>query len=167
MEFHRLPIGPRAPHEVNVVVEIPRGSSNKIEYDADLGIFRLDRTLYSPLYYPCEYGFIPGTHFEDGDPVDILVLSSQPTFTGCLIVARPVGVLRMGDEHGKDDKILGVAARDPRFEGVNTLGDVAEHLLKEILHFFAVYKDLEEKEVFIDGWDSEANALELIEKHRC
>jgi inorganic pyrophosphatase len=166
MEFHRLPIGPHAPHEVNVVVEIPRGSSNKVEYDQELGIFRLDRALYSPLYYPCEYGFIPGTHFEDGDPIDILVLSSQPTFTGCLLVTRPVGVLHMGDEHGQDDKILGVSARDPRFEGVMALSDVSEHLLKEILHFFAVYKDLEHKEVVIQGWDSEQKALELIERYR-
>ncbi|HZO91471.1 MAG TPA: inorganic diphosphatase [Chthonomonadaceae bacterium] len=167
MEFHKLPIGDRAPLEVNVVVEIPRGSSNKIEYDTQLGVFRLDRVLYSPLYYPCEYGFIPGTLFEDGDPLDILVLSTQPTFTGCLLVARPVGVLKMGDDKGQDDKILGVSAHDPRFEQVMRLGDLSEHRLKEILHFFAVYKDLENKEVTIQGWETEEAAQELIRRYRC
>src|SRR5438094_8062156 len=124
MSYFDVPIGPNAPREVHVVVEIPRGSSNKIEYDPEISAFRLDRTLYSPLYYPCEYGFIAGTLFEDGDPMDILVLSSQPTFTGCVLAARPVGVLHMADEHGPDDKILGVSARDPRFEDVSHLRDV-------------------------------------------
>lgn len=166
MDFGNLPIGDKAPEEVNVVVEIPRGSSNKIEYDMGLGVFRLDRTLYSPLYYPCEHGFIAGTLFEDGDPMDILVLSTQPTFTGCLLAARPVGVLHMGDEHGQDDKILGVSARDPRFEHVMKLTDVSEHRLKEILHFFAVYKDLENKEVFIQGWEDENTAQDLIRRYQ-
>ena len=157
-----MPIGARSPHEVNVVVEIPRGSSNKIEYDTDLSVFRLDRVLYSPLYYPCEYGFIPSTLFEDGDAIDILVLATQPTFTGCLIEARPVGVLKMGDDKGQDDKILGVSANDPRFAQVMRLEDVSEHRLKEILHFFAVYKDLENKEVTIQGWEPAEAAHELI-----
>lgn len=166
MDFRDLPIGQNTPDEVNVVVEIPRGSSNKIELDMDLGVFRLDRALYSPLYYPCEYGFIPGTLFEDGDPLDILVLSTQPTFTGCLLVARPVGVLKMGDDKGQDDKILGVSAHDPRFEQVMRLSDVSEHRLKEILHFFAVYKDLENKEVNIQGWQGEDEARALITRYR-
>lgn len=166
MDFDKVPIGPNAPQEVNVVVEIPRGSSNKIEYDIELGVFRLDRALYSPLYYPCEYGFVADTLFEDGDPLDILVLSTQPTFTGCVLVARPVGVLKMGDDKGQDDKILGVSAHDPRFEQVMRLSDVSEHRLKEILHFFAVYKDLENKEVFIQGWETEEVAQELIWRYR-
>src|ERR1700730_17642266 len=98
MDFAHIPTGPRAPFEVNTVVEIPRGSSNKIEYDMELGVFRLDRVLYSPLYYPCEYGFMPGALFADGDPFDILSLSAQPTFTGCVMAARPVGVLKMSDD---------------------------------------------------------------------
>ena len=164
--YDALPIGDSAPFEVNVVVEIPRGSSNKIEYDADLGVFRLDRVLYSPLYYPCEYGFVANTLFEDGDPLDILVLSTQPTFTGCVVVARPVGVLKMGDDKGQDDKILGVSAHDPRFERVTRLEDVSEHRLKEILHFFAVYKDLEDKEVTIQGWEGAEAAQQLIQQYR-
>ena len=163
--YHRLPVGAKSPHEVNVVVEIPRGSSNKIEYDTELSVFRLDRVLYSPLYYPCEYGFIPSTLFEDGDAIDILVLATQPTFTGCIIEARPVGVLKMGDDKGQDDKILGVSANDPRFEQVMRLEDVSEHRLKEILHFFAVYKDLENKEVTIQGWEPAEAAHELIRQY--
>ncbi len=166
MNLHELPIGNSAPREVNVVVEIPRGSSNKIEYDLNMSAFRLDRILYSPLYYPCEYGFIPGTASPDGDPLDILVLCSQPTFTGCVLTARPVGLLKMSDDKGEDDKVLGVCATDPRFDGVNHLADVSDHLLTEILHFFAVYKDLEQKEVHIDCWDSEETARELIERLR-
>jgi inorganic pyrophosphatase len=159
-------IGNKCPREVNVIVEIPRGSSNKIEYDRQSGMFRLDRVLYSPLYYPCEYGFIPGTLVEDGDPLDILVLTSQPTFTGCLLTARPVGVLKMSDDKGRDDKILAVSARDPHYRSVVALGDVGEHLLKEIEHFFAVYKDLENKDVAVDGWEAESRARELISRYR-
>lgn len=166
MNYGELPIGSGAPEEVNVVIEIPRGSSNKIEYDAELGVFRLDRVLYSPLYYPCEYGFIPGTLFEDGDPLDILVLTAQPTFTGCVLSARPVGVLKMSDDKGEDDKILGVSARDPRFESVTRLDEVYGHRLKEILHFFAVYKDLENKEVTIHGWEPVEVAQDLIRQYR-
>lgn len=166
MDYHKLPIGERAPEQVNVVVEIPRGSSNKVEYDPETGVFRLDRILYSPLYYPCEYGFIPGTHSPDGDPLDILVLSTQPTFTGCVMRARPVGVLKMSDDRGQDDKVLGVAADDPRFDGVSRLADVSSHLLTEIEHFFAVYKDLEQKEVDIQGWEPEQTALALILRER-
>ena len=166
MNYGDLPMGPKAPEEVNVVVEIPRGSSNKVEYDMELGVFRLDRVLYSPLYYPCEYGFIPGTLFEDGDPLDILVLTAQPTFTGCVLWARPVGVLKMSDDKGEDDKILGVSARDPRFDGVTRLDEVYGHRLKEILHFFAVYKDLENKEVNIHGWESAEVAQDLIRQYR-
>jgi len=166
MNYMDVPTGPDAPREVNVVVEIPRGSSNKIEYDPEIAAFRLDRVLYSPLYYPCEYGFVPGTLFEDGDPLDILVLSTQPTFTGCVLLARPVGVLKMGDDKGQDDKILGVSVHDPRFEDVMRLEDVSPHRLKEILHFFAVYKDLENKEVVIQGWEPAEAAQNLIRQYR-
>ena len=166
MDFSRIPTGKDAPEEVNVVVEIPRGSSNKYEFDEELGIFRLDRVLYSPLYYPCEYGFIPGTLFEDGDPLDILILSTQPTFTGCVLVARPVGVLKMADDKGQDDKILAVSVHDPRFEEVMKLSDVSPHRLKEIVHFFGVYKDLEDKAVSIQGWEPVDVAQDLIRRYR-
>jgi inorganic pyrophosphatase len=166
MDLAKLPIGSNAPQEVTVVVEIPRGSSNKIEYDEELGVFRLDRVLYSPLYYPCEYGFIPHTRGSDGDPLDVLVLSSQPTFTGCVLSVRPVAVLKMADDKGEDAKILGVLAHDPRFERVTNLESLSEHRQKEILHFFTVYKDLEDKQVLIQGWESVEAAHELINQHR-
>ena len=149
-----------------MVVEIPRGSSNKIEYDEELRVFRLDRALYSPLYYPCEYGFLPNTLFEDGDPLDVLTLSTQPTFTGCVLVARPVGVLQMSDDKGRDDKVLCVSAHDPRFEQVTRLSHLSEHRLKELVHFFAVYKDLEEKTVQMHGWADENVARDLICRYR-
>lgn len=166
MEFARIPIGKDAPREVNVVVEIPRGSSNKIEYDMKLGAFRLDRVLYSPLFYPCEYGFIAQTMFEDGDPLDILVLAAQPTFTGCVMVARPIGVLKMGDDKGQDDKVLAVSARDPRYLDVHRLEDISEHRRKEIYHFFSIYKDLEDKQVNIQGWEGPETAWSLITRYR-
>ncbi len=162
MDFRNIPSALNSPDEVNVIVEIRRGSSNKIEFDMEWGVFRLDRVLYSPLYYPCEYGFVANTLFEDGDPLDILVLSTQPTFTGCVLSARPVGVLKMSDDKGEDDKILGVSTHDPRFENVTRLEDISEHRLKEILHFFAVYKDLENKQVIIHGWEGADVAQKLI-----
>lgn len=166
MNYFDIPTGANAPEIVNVIVEIPRGSSNKIEYDPEYDIFRLDRVLYSPLYYPCEYGFIPSTLFDDGDPLDILVMSTQPTFTGCLIEARTVGVLRMSDDKGPDDKIVGVSVHDPRFAQIKRMDEITEHRFKEILHFFAVYKDLERKEVAIRGWEKEDVAQDLIRKYR-
>jgi len=165
VDFGKVPIGSESPEVINVVIEIPRGTSNKIEYDMQMGVFRLDRVLYSPLYYPCEYGFIAQTLFEDGDPLDILVLTTQPTFTGCVLAARPVGLLKMSDDKGPDDKILGVSAHDPRFWQVRKLDDVAEHLLEEIHHFFAVYKQLEFKEVDLHGWEPCEAAQEIIRRY--
>lgn len=165
MNLHDIPLGPRAPHEVNVVIEIAEGSSNKFEYDPEWGVFRLDRTLYSPLYYPCSYGFVPSTLYVDGDPLDILVLCNHPIQTGTLLKARPVGVLRMHDDKGQDDKILSVFAHDPRYEHVHRLVDVTEHRLKEIVHFFETYKNLEDKNVEVEGWLPVTVAHEIIMRH--
>jgi inorganic pyrophosphatase len=162
MPYRNLPIGENAPEEVNAVIEIPRGSSNKYEYDKELGIFRLDRPLYSPLFYPFDYGWIPGTLSADGDPLDVLVIGSHPTFCGCLVTCRPLGVLMMRDEKGADEKILARIVHDPRFHGVRRLGHVSEHILKEIEHFFQVYKTLEEKQVQIDEWRDVEAAQEII-----
>src|SRR5256714_11893203 len=147
MNLADMPIGDKAPDEVNVVIEIPQGSSNKVEYNNELGVFVLDRTLYSPLYYPCNYGFVPSTLFEDGDPLDILVLSSHPIAMGTLVAARPVGLLRMRDDKRPDDKVIAAFARDPRYKEVQDLTDLPEHQRKEIQHFFQIYKDLEDKDV--------------------
>jgi len=166
MSLLTVPIGKSAPREVHAIIEIPKGISNKYEYDLSLDTFVLDRVLFSPLYYPFDYGFIAGTLSGDGDPLDVLVLGSQPTFTGCVVLARPLGSLHMRDEEGEDYKILAVSARDPRFNDVTDLTDVAEHYLREITHFFAVYKELEEKETEVLGWQDRATAYGIINEAR-
>ncbi len=162
MPYRTLPIGDNAPEEVHAVIEIPRGSSNKYEYDPALGVFKLDRPLYSPLFYPFDYGWIPQTLAEDGDPLDVLVIGSHPTFTGCVVTCRPLGVLMMHDEKGGDEKILARISHDPRYHGVRCLDHVSGHILKEIEHFFEVYKKLEEKIVTIGAWRDVEDAQELI-----
>ncbi|MFC4078124.1 inorganic diphosphatase [Salinithrix halophila] len=147
---------------VDAFIEIPTGSQNKYEYDKEEGVFRLDRVLYSPMHYPTEYGYLQDTLAEDGDPLDILVLTTFPTFPGCVIKTRVIGVLLMSDDKGKDEKLLGVPVDDPRWEGVNSLKDVPAHTLKEIEHFFQVYKDLENKETRIEGWEGVDTAHRLF-----
>ena len=134
---------PSADHYVDVVIEIPGGTRNKYEYDHDKHVFRLDRRLFSATVYPTDYGFIPETLGEDGDPLDALVLLDDPTFPGCWITARPVGVLWMTDDAGPDAKVLCVPEGDPRWEHVRDLAGVPAQMLDEIEHFFEVYKMLE------------------------
>ncbi|MEZ5366768.1 MAG: inorganic diphosphatase [Bryobacterales bacterium] len=159
-----LPAGPNPPHLVNAIVEIQQGGSNKYEYDKDLGLFRLDRVLYSAVHYPMAYGFIPSTLADDGDPLDILVMTRSPTFTGCLIEAKPIGLFRMHDEKGEDEKILAVPTCDPRFSEMNTLEDMRQHRLREVEHFFSIYKDLEDKKVEIIGWEDRDHAILAINR---
>jgi inorganic pyrophosphatase len=128
---------------VDVVVEIPKGSRNKYEYDHDRHVIRLDRRLFSATVYPADYGFVPDTLAEDGDPLDALVLVEDPTFPGCVVRARPLGVFWMTDEHGPDAKIVCVPDRDPAWGDITDLDELPEHLLKEIEQFFDVYKELE------------------------
>ena len=128
---------------IDVLIEIPRGSRNKYEYDHDKHVIRLDRRLFSATVYPSDYGFIPDTLSEDGDPLDALVLTTDPTFPGCVVEGRPVGVFWMADEHGPDAKIICVPVGDPQWEGVEDLDHLPEHLLQEIEHFFDMYKVLE------------------------
>jgi inorganic pyrophosphatase len=137
-----------------VMIEIPKGSRNKYEYDKARGRIRFDRLLFSPVHYPTDYGFIEDTLALDGDALDALVLVWEPTFPGCLIEARPVGLFRMADEKGPDEKVLCVPIHDPHWNGITELDDVPPHLLREVEHFFSIYKDLEEKEVKVDGWES-------------
>jgi inorganic pyrophosphatase len=141
-----IEVGVNSPNEVNVVVENCKESSNKIEYDEKKNVFRLDRILYSAVYWPFEYGFIPQTKAGDGDPLDICVMISKPTFPGCIIKARPVGLLEMEDEKGPDNKILAVAVRDPAFdsdEAISNVSQLQSHDLREIKEFFETYKKLE------------------------
>ena len=157
--------GPNPPEKIFVFVEIPEGSQNKYEFDEKLKVFKLDRTLHSPLHYPADYGHIPGTLCEDGDPLDVLVLVTEPTFPGCLIEARPIGAIEMEDEKGLDDKILAVPVHDPRFDHIKDIRDISQHTLKEITHFFEMYKALEpNKWVKIKGWLRAKEAKEKIKK---
>ena len=133
--------GSDVPDIVTVVIEVPKGSRNKYEYEKDKEAFILDRVLYSPVTYPADYGFVPKTTYHDGDPMDVLVLVEQPTFPGCLIEARPIGVMGMLDGGEKDYKILAVPCNDPRFDDVLSIDDIQQHLLKEIEHFFSIYKE--------------------------
>lgn len=128
---------------IDVVVEIPKGSRNKYEYDHEKGIIRLDRRLFSATVYPADYGFVPDTLAEDGDPLDILVLLEDPTFPGCWVTCRPVGMLVMTDEKGPDTKLVAVEPGEPRYRDVYDIGQVQPELLEEIKHFFDVYKMLQ------------------------
>lgn len=166
MSLLHVPIGADAPSVFNTIIEIPKGSTNKYEVDKDWGVVRLDRVLYSPLFYPFDYGYIPQTHYLDGDPLDVLVLLLHPTFPGCVVEAKAIGVLEMRDEKGPDEKILCVATKDPRYSNRKSINDLNEHTLREIIHFFEVYKQLEEKDVEVIGWNDVALAIQLIEKYR-
>ena len=153
--------------EFDVLIEIPRGSRNKYEVDHESGLIRLDRTLFTATQYPADYGFVPDTLAEDGDPLDVLVLLDEPTFPGCHISVRPVGVFWMSDEAGPDAKILCVPAHDPRAKGYTDLADLPEFLLAEIEHFFAVYKDVEpDKSVETRGWEGAEAAARAVEDAR-
>jgi inorganic pyrophosphatase len=159
-----LPPGPRPPEEITAYIEIPRGSRNKYELDKESGFLKLDRVLYSAVHYPGDYGFIPRTLHEDGDPLDVLVLIQEPTFPGCQIPARPVGVLRMLDRGEPDDKILAVPSHDPLHQEYFDVADLPQHYLKEVEHFFHIYKDLEGRRVEIRGWEKSEAAMQVIEE---
>jgi inorganic pyrophosphatase len=160
--WHDISPGSNIPNKINVIVEIPKDSQNKYEYDKTNNVIRLDRVLYSPLHYPGDYGLIPQTLSDDGDPLDALVLMTNPTYPGILIEARPIALLRMEDTQEVDDKILCVAINDPRYASYKKMTDVEEHTLKEISHFFQVYKELEGKKVVIVGWGSDEEAKNII-----
>jgi len=164
MNLYHLPPGREIPRLVNAIIEIPQGGSNKYEYHPEWGLFRLDRVLYSAVHYPMGYGFVPGTLADDGDPIDILVMTHSPTFTGCLIESRPVGLFRMRDEKGEDEKILSVPAVDPRYSDIQELSDMRPHRLREVEHFFSIYKELEDKKVEILGWQDRLAAYDAIVK---
>jgi inorganic pyrophosphatase len=162
MDFLKLPIGSRAPDVVNAVIEVPLGQANKYEYDKSLQVFRLDRPLYSSVYYPGEYGFIPSTLGKDGDALDILVLADRPSFPGCLVEVRPIGALNMVDQGIPDQKIFAVAANNPEYKEIGNYTEVYPHLLREIEHFFSIYKELEGKRTEVTGWLDLSHAKNLI-----
>lgn len=154
----------------DVLIEIPKGSRNKYEYDFDLKKIRYDRMIFSSMMYPADYGFIPETLALDGDPLDVLVLVTEPTFPGCVMEVKPIGVFHMADEKGPDEKVICVPISDPIWNKHHDLNDVNPHLIKEIEHFFQVYKDLEQKKVDVEGWGDleEANTIidECIKRYK-
>jgi inorganic pyrophosphatase len=158
--------GSRAKGWVEAIIEIPRGSRNKYEYDHERGIFRLDRVLFSSVHYPTDYGFIPGTLSGDGDPLDVLVIVEEPTFPGCHMRVRPIGTLTMSDEKGIDEKILAVLVDDPRFRTINNLPDLQEHWPREIAAFFRSYKELQGIQTEVHDWFNAAEAWKIIDECR-
>ena len=138
-----LPLGSKSPDEINAVIENVKGSNNKIEYDNVTCVFKLDRVLHSAVFWPFEYGFLPQTWHDDNDPVDVVVFTTYPTFTGCVMKVRPIGLIVMKDEAGVDDKVIAVPVKDPRFANVRSVKDVPEHVIKEMQEFFETYKRLE------------------------
>jgi inorganic pyrophosphatase len=160
--WHDLPTGTKPPEIVNAIVEIPTNERNKYELDKDLGIFRLDRVLHSAVHYPGDYGFLPRTLGDDGDPLDVLVITTIPVFVGCLVECRPIGLFHLVDRGKADEKVLAVPVSDPYSEGISGLGDIPQHALKEIEHFFQVYKDLEGVTTRTRGFEGAKEAREAI-----
>jgi inorganic pyrophosphatase len=160
--WHDLTPGPHPPDEVTAIIEIPMGSRNKYELDKVSGLLRLDRVLYSAVHYPGDYGFIPRTLHEDGDPLDILVRINEATFPGCEVTARPIGVLRLLDRGEPDDKILAVPCHDPFHREFYDIADLPQSYLSEVEHFFKIYKDLEGRRVQVAGWEKSEVAMRVI-----
>ena len=153
--------------ELNCVVEIPKGSRNKYEYDAELGAIKLDRFISASVVYPTDYGFVPQTLAVDGDPLDVLVCVSEPTFPGCVVPAKIVGLFKMADEKGDDPHVLCVPRSDPGWNHIEDLDQLPQQLRSEIGHFFAVYKDLDhDRHSEVKGWAGRAEALEAIAQAR-
>ena len=162
--YLELPVGPKSPEVINVVIEIPQEGVNKYEYDKELHVFRLDRNLWSPVHYPGDYGFIPSTLGDDGDPLDVLVLVDSPSFPGCVMEVRPIGVLEMMDQGLGDEKVLCVGTGNPRYKDVSDYSEIYPHMLREITHFFAIYKDLEGKRVEVKDWRDAAFARTKVQE---
>lgn len=149
-------------YETEVFVEVPGGSRNKYEFDKERGVFELDRILYSPMHYPGDYGFVPDTLARDGDALDALIILGEPTFPGCHVRSRVVGVMEMEDEAGPDETLLCVPVNDPRWNEIQTLDDVPSHVIEEITHFFNIYKDLEPKHSEVNGWSDRDQGMQYI-----
>ena len=152
--------------ELTCFVEIPKGSRNKYEYDAEAKVIKLDRFLFSSMVYPTDYGFIPDTLGQDGDALDAMVCVSEATFPGCVIPVKPIALFKMEDDKGIDDKILCVPLQDPGWNTLEVLDDLPAPLRDEIAHFFSVYKDLEQKRVKVNGWYPREEALAEIDAAR-
>lgn len=157
-------IAPGTRDEMNVIIEIPNGSQNKYEIDKETGLIALDRVLHTAQRYPFDYGFVPQTLWDDGDALDVVLLTTQPLLPGILVHARPIGILPMVDGGDKDEKVLAVPANDPRFASMKDLSDVNPHTLKEISHFFLTYKQLQNKEVTLGEWQGKSEAAAAFDR---
>ena len=160
--WHDVPLGNDPTESFQCVIEIPRGSKNKYEVDKETGLLRLDRVLYSAVHYPANYGFLPRTYCEDGDPLDVLVLAQEPCVSMCIMKARPIGVITMHDEKGQDDKIIAVASDDPEFSGYLEIAHLPAHRLREVKRFLQDYKVLEHKSVNVDRIRGRRDAAKAI-----
>ena len=155
-------IDPGTPEQINVIIEIPKGSKNKYEIDKATGLIALDRAMHTAQDYPFDYGFVPQTHWDDNDPIDMVVLTTYPLFPGILVRTRPVAIMNMIDGGDADDKVIGVPIDDPRFDDIQDLSDINKHVLKEIEHFFMTYKKLQNKEVEVNGFKGKEAAIEAF-----
>lgn len=162
--LHDITAGKNVPDTINVIVEIPKGSKNKYEIDKETGLITLDRAMHSSQDYPFDYGFMPQSHWEDGDPLDVVILTTYPLAPGILVKVRPVAVMNMIDDGDSDAKIIGVPEKDPRWDYVTNISDINKHTLKEIEHFFKTYKIIQNKEVQIDGFADKTAAHAAITK---
>ncbi len=166
--LHDIPAGNSK--EMNVIVEIPKFSKNKYEIDKETGIIALDRVMHTAQDYPFDYGFVPQTLFDDGDALDVVLLTTYPLAPGILVKARPVAVMEMMDNGDRDDKVVAVPTEDPRFEDVKDLKDLNKHFLKEVAHFFETYKKIQNKEVSVGSWhgaeEAEKAFVKSIEKYK-
>lgn len=162
MNLEKIGPGKKAPEVLNVIIENPRGGNNKYEYDKDAGVIKLDRVMYSAVFFPADYGFVPQTLCEDGDPLDAFVMTTNPLHPGVLVEVRPIGYVKMIDGGEQDDKLLCVPKDDPRFSHIHDLKDVAPHLLDEISNFLSTYKILQKKKVEVNGWENATAAKKLV-----
>ena len=162
--LHDIPAG--TAEEMNVIIEIPKFSKNKYEIDKETGLIALDRVMHTAQDYPFDYGFVPQTLFDDGDALDIVLVTTYPLAPGILVKARPIGIMDMIDGGERDDKVVAVPIEDPRFEHIQDLSDLPPHFQKEMAHFFETYKKVQNKDVSVGGWHGQADAMAAFEKSR-
>lgn len=162
--LHEVSPGTKLPKEINVIIEIPKGSKNKYEINKETGLIALDRAMHTAQDYPFDYGFVPQTYWDDGDALDVIVLTTYPLAPGILVNARPVGIMGMIDGGDSDDKIIAVPVDDPRWNDVKDLKDINKHTLKEIEHFFSTYKKIQNKEVSVTGFKGRTDAFKAVER---
>lgn len=160
--WHDISLGKNAPQEINVIVEINKGSKNKYEINKDTGLIALDRVLHTAQDYPFDYGFVPRTLWDDGDALDVVLLTTYPLAPGILVASRPIALIRMTDSGDSDDKIIAVPVKDPRWDDIKDLPDINKHTLKEIDHFFMTYKRIQKKEVHIAGFERAEKAHKAV-----